>query len=189
MNIREYYHIPKESKILLYVGNISKNKNQEQMVRVFELIPEEIRNNTYILFIGRNLQKGYSIDALIENSPYKSHLILCGNIDKKGMPDFYCQADCVSLLSFAEGFGLSLIEGMHFGIPCMTFSDLDAFEDIYDKRSVIEIKDRTDFEVAKGLTKLLTKKWNKQDIIDYSKKFSLDQMAKNYIRAFNIIIG
>ena len=35
MNIREKYSIPEGAKILLYVGNISKNKNQEQMIDAF----------------------------------------------------------------------------------------------------------------------------------------------------------
>lgn len=188
MNIREFYHIPKESKILLYVGNISKNKNQEQMVRAFELIPEETRNNTYILFIGRNLQKDYSIDDLIEKSPYKNHLILCGNIDKKDMPNFYSQADGVSLFSISEGFGLSLIEGMHFGIPCVTFTDLDAYEDIYDKCAVIGIKERSDEEVAKSIYNLLHLEWNRAAIVDYSKKFGRKQMASKYLETYLKII-
>ena len=43
VDIRELYGIPKEAKIILYVGNISENKNQIQMVRAFSLLPTDLR--------------------------------------------------------------------------------------------------------------------------------------------------
>ena len=75
------------------------------------------------------------------------------------MPDYYNQADGVVLLSVAEGFGLSLIEGMHFGLPCMMPDDLDAFEDIYTPESVVCISKRKDKDLAVGLEELFRRVW------------------------------
>lgn len=184
MSIREKYNIPQDAKVLLYVGNISKNKNQAQMVRAFGLLPNEIRNNTWVLFCGEDHAKDGEMEHLIETTPDHKHLVLCGGIDRIAMPDYYKEANGVVLLSFAEGFGLSLIEGMHFGLPCVMPKDLDAYEDIYNPNSVVSIKDRDDKSVAEGLELLLTGRWNKEQIKAHSKKFESQNMAKQYIKAY-----
>lgn len=189
MNIREKYSIPEGAKILLYVGNISKNKNQEQMIDAFGLLPESVQQNTYVLFCGRNLTPDYTLDNVVASKPYNQHLVLCGNVDKKYMGAYYKEADGVVLLSHTEGFGLSLIEGMHFGKPCITFTDLDAYEDIYNESAVIGLNERTDDAVAKGLLCFFNMDWDHQAIIDYSKSFAPEKMAEKYMGVFKQIIN
>lgn len=188
MIIKEKYNIPEKAFIVLYAGNVSRNKNQEQLIRAFRLLPENIRKSTYVLFCGRNIEEGYQLDCFINESDCKNHFILCGNIDKELMPRYYEQSDAVVLLSKAEGFGLSLIEGMHFGVPCMTFTDLDAFEDIYNECAVVGIEDRSDESVAKGLEYLLNTKWDKEEIIKYSKCFENETMIENYINKYREVV-
>ena len=188
LDIKIKYNLPQDCKVLLYVGNISRNKNQEQLIRAFDLMPNELCTKTYVLFCGRDIEGGYAIDGMIEQSRYKDHLILCGNVDKEIMPSYFSQADAIVLLSKAEGFGLSLIEGMHFGLPCMTFADLDAYEDIYDECAVVGLKSRSDQEVADGVQRLLETKWDKDKIIQHSKKFERQSMIEKYIEVYKKII-
>lgn len=188
LDIRKKYGIPSDAIIILYVGNLCRRKNQRQVISAFSLLPKTIADDTYILFLGRRLEEDYSISILSKDNKYSNHFIECGNIDKEFIPSFYEQSNAVVLLSISEGFGLSLIEGMHFGKPCMTFADLDAFEDIYDDCAVIGLKERTDEAVAKGTIRLLETEWSPKDIMAYSKKFESRQMADNYIRTFKRLI-
>lgn len=188
VDIRVKHSIPTNAHILLYVGNISSNKNQAQMIRAYNLLPEEVQAITYVLFLGRNNEPGYSLDEIIDSASNSQHLILCGNVDKNEIANYYQQADGVALLSITEGFGLSLIEGMHFGVPCMTFTDLDAFYDIYSATSVIAIPDRNDQIVADCMQQLLSKDWDKDAIREYSKRFESSAMADNYINAYKNIV-
>lgn len=186
-DVRKKYGIPENSKIILYVGNISRNKNQEQLIRAIDLLPNEIMENVYVLFLGRNIESEYNLDDIVSQSKYHSHLILCGNVDKKDIPSYYLESDGVVLLSYAEGFGLSLIEGMHFGLPCMTFEDLDAYEDIYDESAVIGLDNRTDKCVAEGIERLINRNWNHEAIKKYSSKFNRSAMASNYLNVYKKI--
>ena len=188
VDIRVKCHIPENAKIILYVGNVSRNKNQEQLIRAFDLLPTEVKDNSFILFCGRNIEAGYQLDDMVKASGYKERLILCGNIDKELMPAYFKQADAVVLLSIVEGFGLSLIEGMHFGLPCMTFEDLDAFEDIYDENAVVALSSRDDKTVAEGLLRLVTSEWDKEKIILHSRKFENKAMTDNYINQYKEIV-
>lgn len=181
--IRELYNIPPDGKILLYVGNISVNKNQQQMVEAYALLPDYIRNKTWVLFCGRPSQGG-SFERTVKESSFADHLVLCGNVPKETIADYYREADGVALLSVAEGFGLSLIEGMHFGVPCAMFKDMDAFEDIYDSCAVVPIEDRDNTSVASAVERLLETSWDKKAIKEYAQKFNNDSMAKNYIDVY-----
>lgn len=185
MDIRTKYNIPLECKIILYVGNISLNKNQQQLARAFSLMNHELCKSTYILFLGRYVGDDPIIQQ-IKDSRCSDHLILCGSVDKEIVPDYYKQADGVVLLSVAEGFGLSLIEGMHFGLPCMMFDDLDAFEDIYHTEAVVRISERTDNAVVKGITTLISREWNHDFIKEYSRKFESETMAKEYVNFYRM---
>ena len=186
-SIRETYNIPNEAKVLLYVGNISQNKNQTQMVRAYTLLSDEMRKNTFVLFCGEDHVKDGMLQELISNAPNNSHLVLCGSVDKEDMNGYYKEADGVVLLSYTEGFGLSLVEGMHFGLPCAMPTDLDAFEDIYDECAVIGIDKRDDQTVANALFLLMSKVWDRDRIRNYSNKFMSIMMAEKYKEVYELL--
>lgn len=183
-SIRDLYQLPHNSKIILYVGNVSVRKNQGQLIKAFALLPKEIASNTFVLFLGGVVEEKYNIRDLSKGIPYKDHFIVCGVVPKEMVSTYYQQGDAVALMSLSEGFGLSLIEGMHFGLPAMSFADVDAYEDIYDPCAMVGVKEHTDKAVANGLEALLTKDWKKQKIKDYSKKFEPENMAKQYVEVY-----
>lgn len=186
--VRERYGIPQNGKVVLSVGNITSNKNQIQLVRSFGHISEDMQRNTYVLFCGKP-DPSCSVELEIAKQKLDSHFFICGVIDKIELSAFYQESDCVVLLSIAEGFGLSLIEGLHFGKPCMSFTDVDAFTDIYDPHTMIGVDSHSDEAVAEGLELLLTKNWDKNRIIEYSRKFTSTTMAKNYINVYKSILA
>lgn len=188
-SIREQYNIPSNAKILLYVGNISVNKNQLQMVEAFGLLPAALREQTFVLFCGQNHDATNKVEKAIIDSSFASHLVLCGGVDKKDMASYYQAADAVVLLSKAEGFGLSLIEGLHFGKPCLMFTDMDAFEDIFDVNAVVGVSDRSSQCVAEGIEKLLSNQWDENKIKSHSEKFGSRTMAKNYVGIYKTIVS
>lgn len=186
-DIRRLYQLKEGTKILLCVGNIGKRKNQAQLIRAFELLPEHLAAQSYILFLGGEQEPGMSINQLSNGCQRKSHYIACGIVDKDLVHYYYEQGDGVALMSLSEGFGLSLIEGMHFGLPSMSFTDIDAYEDIFSPESMVGVETHTDRAVAEGLELLLTSRWNKEQIKAHSKKFESENMAKQYIEVYKSV--
>ena len=184
IGIRQKYDIPDGARILIYVGNVTVNKNQKAIIDAFPCLPTDIAENTYVLFLGNQLDKNYTIPLLTEGNPYASHLIACGIVEKELTPSFYSQCDGVVLLSITEGFGLSLVEGMHFGKPCLCFDDIDAYNDIFSQDSVVGVSKHDSASVAEGIVKLLTQDWDEEKIRLHSRNFEPEAMARNYINAF-----
>lgn len=173
-----------DSYVVLCVGNIGRRKNQWQLIRAFNLLPEELAKDTYIVFLGSNQEEDYTIEKLSEGSRWASHFIAQGAVPKEQVAGYYEQCDAVALMSLSEGFGLSLIEGMHFGKPCMSFTDIDAFEDIYHPSAMIGVEEHSDTAVAEGMEHLLNSQWDKEKIKEYSKKFESQTMAYNYVEVY-----
>lgn len=182
-NVRKLYGIPDNAYIILYAGNISENKNQKQLVDAFDLIDDTLRDNIYVLFCGK-YNNDYPFEKMVHSSKYSNHFILCGQIDREEMPAYFEAANSVVLLSVSEGFGLSLIEGMSYGKPCLTFTDIDAFDDIYNSCAMIGVKSRNNEDLSNGIGKLINTNWDSNSIIEYSKRFNSSHMADNYIEVY-----
>ena len=187
LDLRKLYNIPAGGKIILYVGNICERKNQRQIIDAFDYLPDTVANNAYVLFLGGNKVNDYNINTFINNSKYKRHFVYCGVVEKNMLASYYRQADAVALLSVSEAFGLSLAEGMHFGLPSLAFNNIDAIKDIFNPETMVCVREHSDKSVAEGIVELLSKKWNKENIKSISKKFDGEVMANEYIRVYSTL--
>lgn len=182
--IRSKYGISEDSKLVVCVGNVDRRKNQGQLIAAFDHLKKELAQQTYILFLGSEQCVDYTIEQLSQKSKWKEHFISCGVVPKEIVANYYQQCNAVALMSLSEGFGLSLIEGMHFGKPSMSFTDVDAYEDIFSPIAMVGVEEHSDSAVAKGLECLLETNWDSDTIKDYSKQFESQSMAEQYIAAF-----
>ena len=113
---------------------------------------------------------------------------MTGFLPHEELSNYFCEADLVVLASIEEGFGLSMVEGFVYGVPSVTFCDLDAVSDIYDEKAMLLCSERTDEEFAKTMEQALEKKWDSKWIMDYSKKFSVECMRDQYLSLYRKII-
>ena len=178
-DIRKIYHIDNDQFVFVFVGNISENKNQIQVVRSWMLLSDEDKKKCRVLFVG-NYKKSDEIVNYIQHYHLQSELILCGMQPKNRISQFYQAANATVLTSLSEGFGLSIIEGMAYGVPCLTFADLSAIADLYDERAMVTIQTRSDQDVAESIHTMMSKSWNRVWIKEYAKRFSFENMAKKY---------
>lgn len=187
IDIYKKYLINKDKKIVVCIGNIIERKNQIQLIRMFKFLTKKSQENTVILFIGND--KNLKITEKIKESPYSNQFIFCGFVDNKLLHNYYSQAKLNVVVSKDEGFGLSTIEGFAYGLPTLTFSDLDAVPDLFNEKAMQLVYDRSDEALAKGIEVALNKEWDKEWIKEYSNKFSLEKMADNYIEYYSKIIN
>ena len=80
--------------------------------------------------------------------------MFCGFVDSADMKEAYENAACYVFPSLFEGFGLSLIEAMHYGVPCGC-SNTSSLGEIGGNASVQFDPTSVD-EIRKALTTLLT---------------------------------
>lgn len=188
VNIMEKYKLTPGKKIMICVGSICNNKNQKQLIRACSMLNDEVKNNLYVLLIGTDRTNG-EVDNFIEKSHLSYMIKNCGFIDKDTLVSYYKVADYNVVLSKEEGFGLSIIEAMSFGIPTLMFQDLDIMKDVYHPNIILPMDKRSDNVVKEGIEKMISKKWDKENIIKSSKKFSHLSLSKEYLTLYQEAIN
>jgi glycosyltransferase involved in cell wall biosynthesis len=183
INIREKHNISSNNYIITCLGNISERKNQIQIVDAINSLPKEISRSITVLFLGNDGLNGM-LQKRVRELELEKNFVSCGFVDKQEIPSYFKEGDLNVVASLDEGFGLSMIEGFVYGVPTVTFSDLDAIEDIYNDKAMMLVHERNQEALAESMLKALKKDWDKKWIKDYSKQFSLDKMAQNYHKLY-----
>ena len=182
-DLRKTYRIPENAVVAVSVGTLCERKNQMQIVEAMPLICKNSDKDLYVFLCGKDCIDG-AVQKRIEELGLADRVFVLGFVPYEQMGNMYAQADFNILASIDEGFGLGMIEAFVYGLPSVTFADLDAIPDIYDESAMLLCEDRSTEALAEAICKTIDKQWNKNDIIEHSKKFSLEQMAKNYQKVF-----
>lgn len=178
-DVRAYYKLKSSDFVFVCVGNISTNKNQLQVARAWGLLAEEERRRCKILFVGR-YHEDDEVVQFIKKNKLQQNLIFCGMQPKDKVANFYQAADATILASITEGFGLSIIEGFVYGKPNVTFADLPAIQDLHTPCAMVLATDRTDKSLSIAMTTIMHWRYDKQEIMNYARRFSFEKMAKKY---------
>jgi glycosyltransferase involved in cell wall biosynthesis len=98
-------------KFLFTIGSLSAKKN-------FHVLPALLKNNDYELIIAGKIT-GYQEKILEEAAKYNctDRVIIPGLISDDDKAWYYQNCEAFLFPSIAEGFGLPVIEAMHFGKP------------------------------------------------------------------------
>lgn len=182
-NIRRKFNLPDTCKICVVIGSITERKNQIQIVEAYANLNENMRENCAIFMCGRDWLNG-AVEKRISELRCETRFFMLGFVDHNEIEEILQVADLNIVASLDEGFGLSIIEAYTYGVPTVTFSDLDAVTDLYSANAMVLVKNRNAENLAEGITLALEKKWNKEEIKNYSKKFSIENMAASYLESY-----
>ena len=171
-----------QRKKLLCIGSVCERKNQIQIVRAVKLMTEEERSKLQIIFLGEDF-KG-KLTKAIKIAKCGDSLLFKGKVPLSEMESIYENAFGTITTSLNEGFGLTIIEGYSRGIPGMFYKDLDSFEDLYSPRVAIGVSDHSDVTLKNSILGFISKEWNSEEIIDFSKRFSMKPVYDKYINMY-----
>ena len=104
---------------LLYISRLEHPaKNQHRLIEAYEKLPQEITGRYKLVLCGADWHGADVIHTRAEQSPLHDRIILTGFIANEDLKEAYCGSAAYVFPSLFEGFGLSLIEAMHYGVPC-----------------------------------------------------------------------
>lgn len=184
--LSERYKI-RGKKVLLCIGTIIKRKNQEQVVRAYNLLPESIKKNLVIFFCGVDKLNG-AIQREIERLSLSESLFFLGEVPNSEIKKYYSIADGYILPSVAEGLSLTMLEAITYGIPVMMFDDIEGASDLNNKKVVEFIYGKEDQNVADTIKSWYEKEWDKEYIKEYAKYFMMERAADDYMKYFSMRI-
>lgn len=108
---------------IVFVGRISPNKKQEDVIRAFSFYKKYINSKSRAFIIGQNQQvpEYNSILQKLIGVLGVEDVHLTGGVSQSELNAYYSIADLFLCMSEHEGFCIPLIESMHFGVPVLAY--------------------------------------------------------------------
>lgn len=144
-----------ESKNIISVGRLAKEKGYCDLIDVFALVAKECPD--WHLHIVGDGDEREAIESTIDKNGLEDKVTLHGYQNKKYINKLLADSAIYAMSSHTESFGIVLIEAQSFGIPCVAFdSARGALEIISDQENGYLIANR-DIEEMSQKIKLLIK--------------------------------
>jgi glycosyltransferase involved in cell wall biosynthesis len=108
---------------VLFIGRVAPNKRHEDLIRVFCHLKRSVRPDARLLLVGSTLGTEAYADAL---QCYVQRLelpdvLFAGHVGAAEWVAYYHCASVYLSMSEHEGFGVPLLECMHFGVPIVAY--------------------------------------------------------------------
>ena len=186
--IQKKYGLP--SKFILFVGDINWNKNIPTLVKACLALKYPL------VIVGSAATKKdvpdhpWTQDLLWLQSQKSSNLIFTGFVPDEDLPFIYNLATVYCQPSFAEGFGLPLIQAMQSGCP-VVYSQESCLDEIMGSNGL-----KFDPHSQKDLEKTLKEFWNSENTrqkyvklgLIRAKDFSWQQTALQTLALYNLTL-
>ena len=108
---------------ILFVGRVSPNKRFEDLILTFYYFKRNVRPDARLLLVGatRGMEPYLEyLQALIKQLGL-SDMIFAGHVSTEQLAAYYRCASVYLSMSEHEGFGVPLLESMHFGVPIVAY--------------------------------------------------------------------
>jgi len=174
--VAKKYNLPQ--RFVLYVGDVNWNKNIPGLIEACKL------SKLSLVLVGKHAQEVEKLDL---NHPELRHLktvdwqfaLRLGFVPDEDMPALYNLAAVYCQASFAEGFGLPVLEAMACGTQVACSNTHSLPEIAGDAAEYFNPYDQT--TIAKAITKSLT---TKHDVVSQASKFSWEKTASKTLEVY-----
>ena len=178
-----------DNKTLLYVGRLDfYGKGIDLLLEIMVQTSPEWK----LLLVGDGPDRAL-IEEKIKLSNLEQRVIMTGFANEKQLADYYSQSDILLSTSRWEGFGLTLIEAMAYGLPIIAFDNQGPKEILADGKYGFLIKKGDTTTVVKILEQLLNDKELREEYQQKSlqrvKDFTPDRIMKQWKELLEIVEG
>lgn len=189
-NIKKKLKIP--DNFILHVGDVNYNKNIIGLIKAFSYVTAEYK--IFLVLVGRGFIEYSSqlnkINNLITELGMVNRIVKLGHISLDELIALYNLAKAYIQPSFAEGFGLPVLEAMACGCPTIVSKTSSLTELVGDASIMVNPHDEKD--IAKGILEILNNETKQQEIIkkglQRASKFSWDKCAEETVKIYKSII-
>ena len=186
-DVRKDLGIDADAPVILTLSRIAAEKKINHILNVLPAIIEEMPNVKFVI-----AGDGPDVKVLqeqIERLTLEDYVIFAGNVDHGDVGNYYRMADIFVSASDTETQGLTYVEALAAGTPCVVY-DTDYTENIFDK-DIFGRRFNTQQEMQEEIISLLKQKRAKipQEILQNKlQSISSDQFATNVHDFYQYVI-
>jgi teichuronic acid biosynthesis glycosyltransferase TuaC len=174
---RRILHLPNGSNILLTIGNLFYEKGHKYLIEAMHQLVYVYKKDITCIIIGSGpLEK--EIKEQIKNLSLENNVLLAGKIDHDKIPIWLNSCDLFVLPSLIEGNPTVMFESLGCGKPFIGTDVGGIPEVIISNKYGLLCEPQNSAKLAENILKALESKWSATDIVEYSKQFRWDIIAK-----------
>lgn len=121
---------PDSAEYLLTIGTIEPRKNYVTLLKAFEKIGNQ-KSNLELVIIGKDGWKNEVFFSTLNKHPHRDRIHIKGYMDRSEMISMIKHCKLFVFPSLYEGFGIPIVEAMHFG-KALVLSDIPTSKEIAD---------------------------------------------------------
>lgn len=129
-DLESQWHIPQETKLLLYVSRIAREKNVDFLLEAIHQLAQK-RTDFHLLLIGGGPELG-EFRKLVENWGLRDRIVFTDMLPKKETNRHYGAADIFVFSSVTETQGIVVTEAMAAGVPAVAVNKMGPSDIIQD---------------------------------------------------------
>ena len=159
----EKFNIPRDKKILMYVGNLKPHKNLERLLEAYSKINNI--EDTRLLLVGKAFEKYNILENKEQMLNISDKVIHTGIVTQEELVDLYNLSDLFVFPSLYEGFGLPVLEALACGtkVICSNSSSIpevggDVVE-YFDPYNIEDMKNKIQNNINKENESQAILKW------------------------------
>ena len=139
-NVIEKYRDGKRN--ILFVGRLSPNKKQEDIIHAFALYKKYYNQDSRLILVGSDgvEEYGKKIRKYVREIGVDD-VIITGSVPFADILAYYCVADLFVCMSEHEGFCVPLIEAMFFDVPVLAYDSCAVPYTLGDSGVLLHTKD------------------------------------------------
>ena len=176
-NCKKKYNLP--DKFMFYMGSAGVYKNLDGIICAYAKLPTEIRKEYKLVLANSRAD----LKTLAQKLDVEDDIWLLHGIDEAYKVAMYQLASIVLQLSFYEGFGIPLIEGMAAGKPVIA-ARATCFPEVVGDAGLLADPYSPE-DIAEKMEKLITDKEVYSALVDKgferAKSFSWDNSATQFV--------
>ncbi len=191
--VRKKYRMPEQ--FILYVGDVNWNKNIPGLLHAFAEVKKIFPSECLVLagkqFRKSELDETKQINKLISDLGLKSGVLSPGYVEQEDLATFYSMASVCVQPSFAEGFGLPVLEAMACGCPVVA-SDTTSLKEIAGPSRLVDPSDIT--SISSGIIETLKASPPKRTELikrgfEWVRKFSWQNVARETVQVYERVLA
>ena len=152
LDLRSKYQIPKDQKILMFVGRIGSEKNISLLIEAYSKIISK-NPKSHLIIIGEGPDQK-NCTSRVEELQMNSHVTFTGKLSREEVLTALKQADIFAFPSVTETQGLVVLEALASGIPTVAINKMGSIDYLEDSKGGILTEHSVD-AFAQGMHELL----------------------------------
>ena len=185
--LRQELKLPLNRKVFVYTGRLARKKGLEMLLRVWHRLDRDIPDRLYLVLVGSGQKYGLSCEQELRDfvaaNGLESSIRFTGNVTN--VVNYLQAADLFVFPSETEALGLSLIEALACGLPCIASGVAGILDVIDDDVSGVLIPPTDEAKWYREMAALVrdekrARRLGERGRIEIAKKFDIDAIVLRY---------